>query len=91
MGTVAEFLRSKRAKELGAEALFKQKYEQAQETTLYHIGDKPDSSFSKELCAGPHVTKTGQIGKFEIIKEESAGAGVRRIYGRALPAPKISK
>ncbi|NIT03791.1 alanine--tRNA ligase [Candidatus Saccharibacteria bacterium] len=76
----------KGAKELGAEALFTQKYEQAKEITLYHIGDKPDSSFSKELCGGPHVKETGRVGKFEIIKEESAGAGVRRIYGRALPA-----
>ncbi|HEB13877.1 MAG TPA: alanine--tRNA ligase [candidate division WWE3 bacterium] len=74
-----------KAKELGAEALFKETYVKAKDITLYHIGDVPGSSFSKELCAGPHVTHTAEIGKFEIIKEESAGSGVRRIYGRALP------
>jgi alanyl-tRNA synthetase len=75
----------KKAKELGAEALFKEKYERAGEITLYHVGEDPKSAFSKELCGGPHVEHTVQIGKFEIIKEESAGAGVRRVYGRSLP------
>ena len=75
----------KKAKELGAEALFKEKYERAGEITLYHVGEDPKSAFSKELCGGPHVEHTAQIGKFEIIKEESAGAGVRRVYGRSLP------
>jgi len=75
-----------KAREMGAEAWFKEKYEEQQEISLYHVGGDPQSAFSKELCAGPHVTSTGKIGKFEIIKEESAGAGVRRIYGRAVPA-----
>jgi len=74
-----------KAKELGAEAWFKEKYEKAQEISLYHVGDDPKSAFSKELCGGPHVTATGKIGDFAIIKEESAGAGVRRIYGQARP------
>jgi len=34
---------------------------------------------SKEFCGGPHVTRTGEIGTFKIQKEESCGAGVRRI------------
>jgi len=41
---------------------------------VYKIGD-----FSIELCGGPHVEKTGDLGFFKIIKEESSGAGVRRI------------
>lgn len=41
---------------------------------VYKIGD-----FSIEICAGPHVKKTGELGHFKIIKEESSGAGVRRI------------
>lgn len=72
------------AKKLGAEALFEEKYKGLPEISLYHIGGDPKSAFSKELCGGPHVGKTGQLGYFEIIKEEAAGSGVRRIYGRAV-------
>ena len=42
--------------------------------TVYEIGD-----VSKELCGGPHVKHTGEIGKFKIKKEEASSAGVRRI------------
>jgi len=41
---------------------------------VYSIGD-----FSSELCGGPHVGSTGVLGKFNITKEESSSAGVRRI------------
>jgi len=41
---------------------------------VYKIGD-----FSIELCGGPHVERTGLLGRFEIIKEESSGAGIRRV------------
>jgi len=73
------------ARGLGAEAVFGEKYKQVGEMTLYHTGDKPENAFSKELCGGPHVSHTGALGHFEIIKEEAAGAGVRRIYARAVP------
>ncbi len=56
----------------GALAFFKEKY--PERVTVYSIGD-----FSKEICAGPHVKNTGELGRFEIIKEESSGGGVRRI------------
>src|SRR3989344_315032 len=71
------------AQKIGAEAKFSEKYAQVGEVFLYHIGDDPKSAFSKELCGGPHVNRTEGVGHFEIIKEESAGAGIRRIYGRA--------
>jgi alanyl-tRNA synthetase len=41
---------------------------------VYTIGD-----FSKEICAGPHVKNTSELGSFKITKEESSSAGVRRI------------
>jgi len=56
----------------GALAFFKEKYPEV--VTVYSIG-----VFSKEICAGPHVKKTSELGRFKIIKEESSGAGVRRI------------
>lgn len=49
---------------------------------VYTIGD-PENPFSREICGGPHVEHTGQIGeggkKFKIVKEEASSAGVRRI------------
>ena len=59
----------------GALAFFKEKY--PEKVTVYTIGD-----FSKEICAGPHVKRTSELGKFKILKEESAGAGIRRIKAK---------
>lgn len=60
------------AKESGAMGLFESKY--GDRVKVYTIGD-----FSKEICGGPHVTHTGELGRFKIKKEESSSAGVRRI------------
>jgi alanyl-tRNA synthetase len=60
------------AKKDGAFAQFSAKY--GEEVKVYSIGD-----FSKEVCGGPHVTHTGDMGHFKILKEQSSSAGVRRI------------
>jgi alanyl-tRNA synthetase len=60
------------AKAGGATALFGEKYEA--QVKVYTIGD-----FSQEVCGGPHVERTGGMGKFTIQKEQSSSAGVRRI------------
>ncbi len=61
----------------GALAEFGQKY--GDKVTVYMIGN-----FSKELCGGPHVKRTGELGRFEIIKEEASSQGVRRIKARVV-------
>jgi len=60
----------------GALAFFKERYPDV--VSVYFIGD-PSKAFSKEVCAGPHVQNTSELGEFKIIKEESVGVGVRRI------------
>ena len=45
-------------------------------------------TFSKEICGGPHVARTGMLGSFKIQKEESSSAGVRRIKAVVLGGPK---
>ncbi len=64
--TVAE------AKAGGAMGLFENKY--GDKVFVYSAGD-----FSKEICGGPHVTNTGELGHFRIKKEEASSAGIRRI------------
>lgn len=59
----------------GAQAEFGAKY--GDTVSVYTIGE-----FSKELCGGPHVKKTGELGRFEILKEEASSQGIRRIKAR---------
>ena len=68
----------KEALESGALAFFREKYpEKVKVYTIFN--PQTGQIFSKEICYGPHVRKTGELGEFRIIKEESSGAGVRRI------------
>jgi alanyl-tRNA synthetase len=60
----------------GAIALFGEKYES--QVKVYTVGPA-DQFFSKEVCGGPHVERTGTLGKLTIQKEQSSSAGVRRI------------
>jgi len=62
----------KEAKKMGAQAVFVQKYDER--VSVYFIGD-----FSVEICGGPHVNNTKELGKFKIVKEEGIAAGIRRI------------
>lgn len=72
----------------GAIAFFREKY--PNEVSVYTVGANPNGTagdiaegwVSKELCGGPHVEATGEIPSIEIFKEQSAGAGIRRIYAR---------
>jgi alanyl-tRNA synthetase len=65
------------AKSSGAIALFGEKYEAT--VKVYTMGVSPTEFFSKEVCGGPHVERTGVLGVFTIQKEQSSSAGVRRI------------
>lgn len=60
------------AVKIGAEHMFIERYPDV--VTVYFIGD-----VSKEICMGPHVKSTSEIGTFKIVKEEASSAGVRRI------------
>jgi alanyl-tRNA synthetase len=60
------------AKKQGAMGVFEERY--GDKVKVYKIGD-----FSKEICGGPHVKNTSELGQFKIKKEESVGAGIRRI------------
>ena len=64
------------AERMGAQMEFGHKYPDT--VSVYFIGD-PASAFSLEFCGGPHVEHTGEIGEFKIAKQESVGAGVRRL------------
>lgn len=65
------------AEKTGALHFFKAKYPAV--VKVYYVGESLENAWSKEFCGGPHVDRTGVIGKFKITKEESVAAGVRRI------------
>lgn len=60
------------AKNAGAIGLFTSKY--GEKVKVYSMGE-----YSKEICGGPHAARTGELGHFRIVKEQSSSAGVRRI------------
>ena len=72
LNVVSEEMPLEEAKKSGAIGLFENKY--GDTVKVYTIGD-----FSKEICGGPHVKHTGELGHFKIKKEESSSSGVRRI------------
>jgi alanyl-tRNA synthetase len=74
---IKEELTLEEAKKSGARGIFDDKYGKI--VSVYTIGN-----FSKEICTGPHVKNTKELGKFKIIKEESSSNGVRRIKAELL-------
>ncbi len=65
------------ALEVGALASFREKY--PSKVWVYSIHDEKGDVYSKEICTGPHVKRTSELGKFSIKKEEACSSGVRRI------------
>jgi alanyl-tRNA synthetase len=62
----------------GAIHAFNEKY--ADTVKVYFVGKDIKSAFSKEFCGGPHVNRTGEIGRVRIKKQEKIGSGLMRIY-----------
>jgi len=73
---ICEEMATEQAFEKGAVGVFGHKY--ADKVKVYSIGEE-ENVCSKEICAGPHVGSTGELGVFKIIKEEASSAGVRRV------------
>jgi alanyl-tRNA synthetase len=69
---IREEMSPEEARKKGAAGIFDKKY--GQKVSVYTVED-----FSKEICTGPHVKNTCELGHFKIIKEESSSQGVRRI------------
>ncbi len=74
--THAEYAKDFARTELKAHGQFWERY--PEQVTVYTIGDD-NSPVSREICGGPHVERTGVLGKFKIAKEESSARGVRRV------------
>ncbi|MBU0999899.1 alanine--tRNA ligase [Patescibacteria group bacterium] len=78
-----EVMDKEKALQSGALGFFTEKY--GDKVTVYSIADpstSSGSSFSREICGGPHVERTGVIGKIKITKEESVSSGIRRIRAK---------
>jgi len=73
---VMEEMDLEEAKKSGATGVFDDRY--GDRVKVYTIGSE-DEVFSREICGGPHVKNTGELGHFKIVKEESSSSGVRRI------------
>lgn len=66
------------AKAGGALAFFGERY--GDHVNVYSIGDEKTGIVSQEVCGGPHVTHAGEVGTFQLGKEKSVSAGIRRVY-----------
>ncbi len=73
-----EILPKSKALKIVKSAVFTEKY--GDEVKVYYIGEK-ENPFSIEICGGPHVGNTKELGRFRILKQENVGAGIKRIKG----------
>ncbi len=73
-----KIMSKKEALKTGAIHTFYEKY--ADTVKVYYIGGSIDKAFSKEFCGGPHVSKTGEIGRVKIKKQEKIGTEIVRVY-----------
>jgi alanyl-tRNA synthetase len=81
---VREEMTVEEAKRIGAQAMFDEKY--GNTVSVYKTGN-----FSIEICGGPHVINTSELGTFEITKQKGIAAGVRRIRAVLHKNPKEEK
>jgi len=72
-----EIMNKEAARAAGVEGSFWEKY--PEKVTVYRVKAADGTVYSQELCGGPHVSNTGDMGHFRIIKEEASSAGVRRV------------
>lgn len=80
LSVIMKEMKLEEAQKIKATGLFNEKY--GERVKVYFIGrpeDGLENAYSKEICGGPHVTNTGVLGHFKIIKEEAVSHGVRRI------------
>jgi alanyl-tRNA synthetase len=81
LSVTAQVMDKQAALDAGAIAFFVEKY--PNEVTVFTIGQEAGENWiSKELCGGPHIKKTSEIGRIKLYKEQSSGSGVRRVYAR---------
>ena len=74
---IREEMTLQEARDRGVMGVFGDKY--GENVTVYSAINSDAQIFSQEMCGGPHVKNTGELGKFKITKEEASSAGVRRI------------
>lgn len=67
----------KEAYKIGASGVFSDRYSEM--VKVYSIIDRDGAVFNRELCGGPHVDRTGDLGRFRIVKEKAVAEGIRRI------------
>src|SRR3989344_5065186 len=83
LGVIQEMMPFAEATARGALHFFREKYPEM--VKVYSFVAKDGAVYSRELCGGPHVTHTLEIGKFRIMKEEASSSGVRRIRATIEP------